>query len=174
MKGGMFMNEDLASKRLKLYFAPLLPIDKKKLNKLHLSKVNVTRVQAYSYNIDIYKELFSYILLELGKVLDERPSYKLITVSELMDDHFDSENRNNNKYIKPKVLFIVYSVQGLENSYTKPIIEKVIEERKIEGKKTFLFYKGNVNDLLRLKISSIDDIIDFNTENPNDRKDVIF
>ena len=58
MKGGMFMNEDLASKRLKLYFAPLLPIDKKKLNKLHLSKVNVTRVQAYSYNIDIYKELF--------------------------------------------------------------------------------------------------------------------
>ena len=106
--------------------------------------------------------------------MDERPSYKLITVSELMDDHFDSENRNNNKYIKPKVLFIVYSVQGLENSYTKPIIEKVIEERKIEGKKTFLFYKGNVNDLLRLKISSIDDIIDFNTENPNDRKDVIF
>lgn len=168
------MNEDLASKRLKLYFAPLLPINKKKLDKLDLKKINVNNVQAFVYHIDIYKELFSYILLELGKVLNDRPSYKLITVSELTDDHFDSESRNNNKYIKPKVLFIVYSVQGLENSYTKPIIEKVIEERKLEGKKTFLFYKGYANDLLRLKIDSIDDIIDFNSENPNNRKDVVF
>lgn len=168
------MNEDLTAKRLKLYFAPLLPIDKRKIERLELHRINVNKIQAFVYGMDIYKELFSYILLEYGKIYGERPSYKLITVSELTDDHFDNENRNNKKYIKPKILFIVYGALGLENSYTKPIIEKVIEERKLEGKKTFLFYRGHINDLLKLKINIIEDTIDFNSENPNNRKDVVF
>lgn len=160
-------NKELMSKRLMVYFAPLLPIDKSIVKKLDLEQINVNKVQAYTCNQDVHREVFSQILLDLGKQTESKPSYKVISATELIDNHFDQDNRNNLLYIKPQVLFITYTVQGLENSYTRPVLEKVIEERKIDGKRTFIFFKGNVQSLMSLKIKAIDDIVDFNYSKPN-------
>lgn len=163
------MNEDkeLAQIRLKMYFAPLLPINKKLIEPLDLNRININLTQAYSYNRDIHKELFCQILLNIGKAINDRPSYKLYNASELIDHHFEKEKSAKAPYLQPDVLLLVYTMNGLETSFTGPIISKVIEERKLLGKRTFIFYKGSSRNLINLKIAAIDEIVDFNVQGAN-------
>lgn len=167
-------DKELTKTRLKLYFAPLLPIDKKLIKPLDLSRLNVNKIQAYVYNKDVYRELFCQILLDIGKQINDRPSYKVCNLSELIDHHFEAEKSSKAPYTQPSVLFIIYTISGLENSYTGPIINKVLEERKALGKRTFIFYRGNSRNFINLRISSVEEIVDFNTQGPNtDRRETI-
>lgn len=156
------MDEDLKQKRLKMYFSGLLPINKKLLKPLDLSKINIDIVQCYVYSIDIHKELFCQILLDIGQKINDRPSYKVMTISELMDHHFDQEKPSRNPYMQSQVLFILYTISGLENSYTGPIIDKVVEDRRASGKRTFIFYKGMRTGLNSIRMTSVDEVVDFN------------
>lgn len=161
------MDKELKQKRLKIYFSNLLPIDTKLLKPLDLSKINTNIVQCYIYSVDIHKELFCQILLDIGKKIDDRPSYKVMTVSELCDHHFDNEKPSRAPYLQPQVLFILYTINGLENSYTGPILDKVVEDRRALNKKTFIFYKGQRQGLSNIRINSVDEVVDFNARKLN-------
>ena len=166
------MEEELKVTRLKLYLGQLLPIDPKKLEGLDLSMMNLNRNQMYLYDKeDIHKEIFTHILLTAGKIMNKRPTFGLVTLNNLIDEHFNTENPvNTSKYVKKDMLFIIYTTVNLTNKIWGPILDKIIEERKAFGKSTFVYCKGNLTKAKELKSQSIDDYIDLNNGNNKTNK----
>lgn len=158
------MEEELKITRLKLYLGQLLPIDPSKIEGLDLSQINLNRNQMYLYDKeDIHKELFTHILLAKSKLINKRPTFGLVTLNNLIDEHFDNENpTNTSKYVKKDILFIIYTTVNLTNKIWGPILDKIIEERKAFGKNTFIYCKGSMIKAKELKSQSVDDYIDLN------------
>lgn len=160
-------NEITKTKRLKLYMGSLFPIDKNMLMNLDLKKIDIDRNQAFVYKEDAHREIFSAILLAIGRSTNKKPSWCKITLNELVDYSFSPDRKPVPKYLERDILFITHATPTRENKIYGPVLDQVVEERKTFGKKTYLFYKGIASQYKGLKSNSIVDIVDLNT--PNER-----
>lgn len=156
--------EELKLIRLKLYFGPLLPIDNNLIKDFNLTQINPKRIQAYIYESDVHRELFTYILLAIGKKIDRKPSFSLVTMNELIEHHFNKDHPTSAKYTEKDVLFVTYTTIALENKIYSAVLDKIIEERRAYGLKTFLFYKGTKRQYDAFNPAAIEDVIDFNKD----------
>lgn len=168
------MEEDIKNTRLKLYMGSLFPIDPNVFKYIDANKIDSTRNQVYIYKEDIHREIFCQILLEIGRNKGRKPVFSNVTLNELIEHHFDPQHPSTNKYIRPDVLFVSCITAPLENKIYGPVLDKVVEERRASGKPTFVFYKGDIVRWRNLKITSLNDVVDFNgTRNSNRKEEIL-
>ena len=151
--------EELKTKRLKIYLAPLLPINPPLIEKLDKSLIDINNSQLFIYSEDIYRELFSYILLNKGKEIDKKPTYKLVTIDDLVSQHFSNEVLKPLCF--PDLLFIVYSSGYTGNPIYGPVFNKVVEERKMLNKQTYMFFKGSFDKAKLLGITENVNVVNY-------------
>ena len=157
------MEEDkIKTIRLKLYLGSLLPINLDLIKGLDLSKINPNKNQVFVYKKDIHREIFSEILLLVGQKTGRKPSFNKITLDEMVAKYFDHENPDTSKYLEKDILFVICYSTGLQNKIYGPILDRFVEERNSIGKRTFVFYKGDISKFNALKSNTLDEIIDLN------------
>lgn len=158
----MNQDEELKTKRLKIYLAPLLPINPPLIAKLDMGLVNINKSQVFIYSDDIYRELFSYILLEKGKEIGRKPTYRIVTLVDLVNKHFANEDLKPLCF--PDFLFITHTSGYTGNSIYGPVFSKVVEERNLVNRPTYLFFRGNFIKAKALGVTEGREIVNFGSE----------
>ena len=146
----MDQEQELKIKRLKIYLAPLLPINPSLIDNMNKELINVNRSQAFVGLDDVHREVFSYILLKKGKQIGKKPTYKIVTLDDLVCQHFANEALA--PICLPDVLFILHTSGYTNNPIYGPVFNKVTEERGAVGKPTYFFFKGTQMKLGTLNI----------------------
>lgn len=156
--------------RFKLYMDKVFPIDLDKIKDIDLSPIDLTKNQVFIYKEDIHREVFSQLLLNACHAKKKKVRYDKVTLNNLIEHHFDPTHPTSERFMIPTILLIVYSTPTLENKIYGPILDKIIEDRRALGKRTYLFYKGVVSKFNTLKCTTLDEIVDLNINNRTHRR----
>ena len=159
----------MKNKRLKLYMGSLFPINPSLVKNLDLTKLNTHKDQGFIYKEDIHRELFCNLLLMIGREKQRKPSFEKVTFNSLVEHHFNPDHPSSDRYVIPEVLFIAHLTSTLDNKIYGPILDKIVEERRAHGRRTYFFYKGDAIKYRDFKTTSMDEVIDFNLPNRNNR-----
>lgn len=152
--------KELKVKRIKIYLAPLLPIDPKKIDNIDKSQIDINKSQVFLYSEDIYRELAAYILHTKSQQMGRKPTYKLVSLTEVTESHFVNHTTDP-MLLYPDILLIVHSTGHLNNPMYGTIFNKIIEERNILNKLTYLFFKGNIQAANTLKITDDKSVVNY-------------
>lgn len=137
----MSPEEELRIKRIKVYLRPLLPVNPPLIDNLDKSLINIDKSQLFVHSDDVYREIFSYILLEKSKQIQAKPTYRVITLDDLVSQHFTNEILK--PLCRPDYLFIVHNSGYIKNPILGPVYSKITEERNLLGKPTYMYFKGS-------------------------------
>lgn len=157
----MDQERELKTKRLKIYLAPLLPIDPSLIKDLDKNLIDINQSQVFIDDKDIHREIFSYILLQKGKEIGKKPTYRVVTLDDLVAQHFTNDT------LKPlcfsDILFIVHNTSYTGNPIFGTVSQKIIEERKMLNKLTYIFFRGSISKAKALGITENQNIVDYSS-----------
>ena len=157
--------KQLKTKRLKIYLAPLLRINPSLIRNLDREVIDIQNSQVFIYKKDVFREIFSYILLEKGKVLKRKPTFRLVTLDDLVSQHFT--NNFLTPLCFPDILFIVHGTGYTGNPIYYSVFSKVLEERKLNNKPTYLYFKGTGDKAAQFGINKdLHNFVNYNVDDP--------
>lgn len=160
---GYKITKNLKKKRLKVHYNDLFPLvipfeDEKGLLgfiKEELKEVDFNNNLIFFCNYDILKPVMLYGFLSLGKYVE----YDFLSMYKLLDIYFDKDDDYINFSQIKKDYMILYGNYGeIRNEMLPEIINRIVEQRFVDGKYTWIFYKGNEQNFI-YKYKDVDDIL---------------
>jgi len=140
--------EELEKRRLKIYLRHLLPI-KEDANNIDVSNINFNEDCFIVSNKDYYREVFVLGLLALKR----KVTYKVMSAYRLLDIMLEHDLEYKSfAHINEEFLLLTLGYDEMENKRQIDVINQVINVRRMSGRKTWLFYKGIMNEATSLHV----------------------